>query len=217
MNLVVYYRSTSTKPPSRQRPSVQSFIDQHRHTVVEEHVERADAKGYPALQRAITACKQTQSTLLISNLGKLAISSRFTAVLQKAEIDFFAHDNPNFNKVNIDFLAVNARKFAIQTGRKVRDKRAKSKAAGVVYSYQHGVKNLKKGPKVAAKMRRQETEDYYANIMPLIEQLREDGYSLWKIAHHLNSEGYLTTQSKPFTDVAVMRLIRRYKRELCQS
>jgi len=49
----------------------------------------------------------------------------------------------------------------------------------------------------------------YAEIIPIVFNLRNDGYSLPEIANELNSRGFLTRENKPFSHVQVLRILQR--------
>jgi DNA-binding transcriptional MerR regulator len=49
----------------------------------------------------------------------------------------------------------------------------------------------------------------YAEVIPIIIGLRNDGYSLPEIAKELNSRGFMTRENKPFSHVQVLRILQR--------
>ena len=51
--------------------------------------------------------------------------------------------------------------------------------------------------------------EYYAEIIPVVLGLRENGYSTTAIAAELNLHGYLTREKKPFSPVHVLRILQR--------
>jgi hypothetical protein len=51
--------------------------------------------------------------------------------------------------------------------------------------------------------------EYYAEIIPVVLGLRENGYSTTAIAAELNLHGYLTREKKPFSPVHVLRILKR--------
>jgi hypothetical protein len=51
--------------------------------------------------------------------------------------------------------------------------------------------------------------EYYAEIIPVVLGLRENGYSTPAIAAELNLRGYLTREKKPFSPVHVLRILQR--------
>lgn len=49
----------------------------------------------------------------------------------------------------------------------------------------------------------------YAEIIPIVFNLRNQGCSLSEIANELNSRGFLTREKKPFSHVQVLRILQR--------
>ena len=49
----------------------------------------------------------------------------------------------------------------------------------------------------------------YAEVIPIVLSLRENGFSMPEIAAELNSRGFLTREKKPFSHVQVLRILRR--------
>lgn len=49
----------------------------------------------------------------------------------------------------------------------------------------------------------------YAEIIPIVFDLRNQGFSLSEIANELNLRGFLTREKKPFSHVQVLRIIQR--------
>lgn len=209
MQIVVYIRSTKTRPPASQRPVVNEFTTRNRMTVAEELVERSGAKGYPKLKAAIEAAGDR--LLVISNLGKLARSVEFTTILKDCP-NFVALEDPNFNSNTIGIMLNLAEEHSRTTSESLK---ASDKQVG---GHQAGIDAIlaNNGAKDAAKARSKKAKEFYATkIMPRIRELREQdelGYKL--IARVLNSEGHVTQAGKPFTEVAVLRLIKRYAKDL---
>lgn len=58
-------------------------------------------------------------------------------------------------------------------------------------------------------LQRQLFLENYAEIIPVVLSLRENGYSMPEIAAELNSRGFLTREKKPFSHVQVLRILRR--------
>jgi len=58
-------------------------------------------------------------------------------------------------------------------------------------------------------MQRQLFLKKYAEIIPIVFSLRNEGCSLSEIANELNSRGFLTREKKPFSHVQVLRILQR--------
>jgi DNA invertase Pin-like site-specific DNA recombinase len=221
-HVILYYRSTKGKPASKQKPVAQSFVDRNKLIVVGTFTERANARGFPALQEAIEACRQEDALLVISNLGKLSRSPEFIELL-RFDVRFVAIEDPNFNDKTIRILGAVAKEECGKVSRKTKDALANLKANGVKlgsarpghWQGREALRGNLTGSKKAAKLRRQRTKDYYAFVTPRILAWREEGLSYLKIAERLNKEGLTTQTGKPYTDVAVLRICQR--RQKCNS
>lgn len=58
--------------------------------------------------------------------------------------------------------------------------------------------------------RKERAAEAYKFLMPEIKARRERGETMAEIAQWLNETKHLTTAGKPFTDVAVWRIVNRY-------
>jgi DNA invertase Pin-like site-specific DNA recombinase len=136
-------------------------------------------------------------------------------------ITFLAADDPHFNSETIGILAAIAEEEAIENSRRTKDRLAEAKRHGVKLGSarpghwkgrEHRRGNLQ-GSKEAARVRSERTRDYYAFVTPRIIEMRKQGASYRDIVETFNEEGLTTQRGKPYTDVAVMRIIRRYERD----
>jgi hypothetical protein len=51
--------------------------------------------------------------------------------------------------------------------------------------------------------------DRAATLGPIVRELRQEGKTLQAVADELNARGYVTRRGKPWTHVAVLRLLNR--------
>ena len=63
--------------------------------------------------------------------------------------------------------------------------------------------------KASIAVRSRAATEAYADLMPLVSELRTGGASFAAIAERLNGEGYTTSRGKPFTPMTVHRIIGR--------
>jgi hypothetical protein len=68
---------------------------------------------------------------------------------------------------------------------------------------------LKKARKAAAKAHHAAVQEEYADLLPTMKQLREDGLSLQAIADQLNEQGHVTRRGKPWNRMQVSRVLER--------
>jgi hypothetical protein len=71
------------------------------------------------------------------------------------------------------------------------------------------VKGLEKARKASAERISAAAVDAYADILPMMTEMRERGAGLQAIADQLNAEGHTTPRGKPWNAVQVMRVLDR--------
>ena len=71
------------------------------------------------------------------------------------------------------------------------------------------LEGLKKGRVKARKAISRKAREEYADLLPVIRGLREEGLSFQKIADHLNAEGHRTRTGRPFGPPGVRRILLR--------
>jgi DNA invertase Pin-like site-specific DNA recombinase len=216
---VLYIRSTRSRPPAKQRPLVDEYAEENNIEIVHEEVERAGAKGFPAFQRAIDAADGR--LIIISNLGQMIKSPRFMELL-KQSANFVALGHPNCRPDTLNVLAKAAEELTEATKERIKDSLTKLKKKGVpLGAHRPGAtagpealrKHAGKGPKAAAKLRSQQAQDYYQDVMPRIIEMRQQGISYDKIAQIFNEEGLTTQTGGPYHEVAVLRLKQRWEKQ----
>ena len=214
---VLYIRSTRTRPPAKQRPRIRKYLDQHKVTVIAEEVERAGAKGYPAFKRAVEAADGR--LIIVSNIGQLVKSPTFLRMLKQAS-NFAILGQPDCRPDTLDTLIMASEDLAASTRARIKDALENLKRQGVPLGSSRpgataGAEALRKhagvGPKIAAKLRAQRAEDYYQFVMPRIVEMRKRGMSHDNIAHALNEEGLTMQNGRPYHEVAILRLKRRWE------
>jgi hypothetical protein len=210
---VIYLRSTPSMPPSRQRPAVQTYLDANGITAISEEVERAGSKDFPAFQRAIEAADGR--LIIISNLGQLSRSLTFLDLL-RGSCNFVALGHPNCRPDTLEtmILAAEDLNATAQTRLKLvlEDKKRRGIPMGATT---HGTKALHKhrrvGSNLAGKRRAQRAQEYYQFVMPRIIDMRKQGMSHDNIANTLNEEGLTMQNGRPYHEVAILRLKKRWE------
>jgi len=222
MKVVIHFRATPARQERQlrqQRARVKVFTEASGMEIVKRFTDTTP--DWPQLDRAIAYCREHGTTLLLAHVGRLSQSRDFTSRLVGAEITFLAADDPHFNSETIGILAAIAEKEAIDNSRRTKDRLAEAKRNGAKLGsarpgHWKGREHLRgnlQGSKEAARIRSERTRDYYAFVMPRILQMRKQGASYHDIVTQFNKEGLTTQRGMPYTDVAVMRIIRRYERD----
>jgi len=220
MQVVVHFRATPARPDlKQQRARVKSFTGANEMEIVKRFTDTEPR--WPQLDSAIAYCRKHRLTLLLARVGLLSKSRAFTSRLVDAGITFLAVDDPHFNSETIGILAAVAEEDAIENSRRTKERLAEAKRNGMLLgsarpghwkNREHLRGNLA-GTKAAAKVRMQRTQDYYAFVIPRIIAMRRQGAAYRDIVNQFNGEGLTTQRGKPYTDVAIMRIIRRHERD----
>jgi DNA invertase Pin-like site-specific DNA recombinase len=169
----------------------------------------------PALAKAITHAKRTGATLVIAKLDRLARNVHFVSGLMEAQVDFVACDNPTANPLTIHILAAVAEDEARRISERTRDALAAAKRRGVkLGAARPECRNLtdearRRGAQAGAEAAKQQADEAYADLRDLLASLRPY-FSYQQIADILNMRGERTRRGKPWSDVAVMRVVQRF-------
>jgi hypothetical protein len=62
----------------------------------------------------------------------------------------------------------------------------------------------------SGEVRRALAKQVYADIIPIVQLLRDASTSLGDIATYLNTRGYVTSRGKPFSPTAILRIYEEY-------
>jgi len=227
LRFVAYYRvstrrqGTSGLGLAAQKAAVAAYSKASGGKIIAEYTEVESGKRVdrPQLTQAIGHARLAKATLVIAKLDRLARNVSFTAGLMDSGVDFVACDNPHANKLTIHILAAVAESEATAISIRTRDALAAAKRRGkLLGSHRPGhwegrehkrAKGLRKAIKAAADARTNKAREAYSFLLPTIREQRAAGDSLQAIADTLNQAEHRTTAGKPFSAVAVMRLLRR--------
>ncbi len=127
-----------------QRAAVGEFIkeDQVLAGFVEDIVGSRPER--PALDAAVSFCRQHHATLIIAELGRLVRSAIFTGLLRDADVEFIALDALYACPGNIDALAEAAARKQAQTRQRISVALAAARAEGKVFGNPSGAENMRR-------------------------------------------------------------------------
>jgi DNA invertase Pin-like site-specific DNA recombinase len=222
--VVAYYRvSTERQGKSKlgleaQQTAVEAYAQQQGATIIKAYTEVESGKkaNRPELAKAIAHARMTKATLVIAKLDRLARNVAFLSSLMESGVDFKACDQPHADRFTVHILAAVAEKEA-------KDISDRTKAALAAYKARGGKlgsarpeckDNMSKaaqtrGRALGAQAIHEQAVAHYADLRPILIQLRAEGKSLRDIAHHLNQEGYTTKRGKPWNHVQVKHVLER--------
>jgi DNA invertase Pin-like site-specific DNA recombinase len=205
---------------------------------IEVESGRKTDRQRPELARALEHARLARATLLIAKLDRLARNVFFLAGLMKGHVPFICCDNPHATPLTIHILAAVAEDEATRISARTTaalqaykdhkriSKRNKEKYPGGVpadvveatagklgaslpqcrnLTSEARMRGHRAGTKAAAEL----AADRAAPLLPVVKELRDGGKTLRAIAAELNDRGYVTSRNKPWSDVAVLRLLNR--------
>jgi DNA invertase Pin-like site-specific DNA recombinase len=221
---IAYYRVSTQKQGKSglglegQQAAVEAFSKANDGQIIKSYLEVESGKraDRPELAKAIAHARMAKATLVIAKLDRLARNVAFTSAMMESGIDFKACDNPYADRFTIHILAAVAEKEA-------RDISARTKAALQAYKARGGELgsarpecrgNLSqeaqaKGREISAKVRTENAVKAYAELLPLINELRTAGKSFREIAAQLNTEGFTTARGGPWNHTQVRLVLDR--------
>lgn len=221
MKKVVSYVRVSTARQGRsglgleaQRQAVAEYLAQTGARLVGEYLEiESAADNRPELAAALAHCRRTRASLVVAKLDRLSRNVAFLAALLEADVPFVACDNPTANKLTLHLLAAVAEHEREAISQRTRDALAAAKRRGVALGGENpACRNLsaaarRRGWQRSAEARRRAAEARYADLRPLVAELREEGRSLAAVAEELNRRGYETARGCAWTGMAVSRVL----------
>ena len=224
MKLIAYYRVSTAKQArsglglESQEETVTRFADAHNATVLKSYVEVETGKSAerPELGKALAHARRSRSTLVIAKLDRLARNVHFLSGLMEAGVKFMACDQPSANDLTLHVLAAVAQDEAKRISERTTAALAAFKArGGKLGASRLECRNLSTearqlGPPAAGRIARQQADEAYVDLFPVIQDLRDQGMSLRAIAKHLDDEGYETRRGCRWNHVQVRAVLRRY-------
>lgn len=222
-NLIGYVR-VSTKGQGEsglgleaQEAAIDSYAAQCGAEVIRMYTEVESGKkaARPQLAAALAHARRTKATLVVAKLDRLARNVRFTSTLMESGVDFVCCDNPHANRLTIHILAAVAEDEARRISERTKAALAAYKArGGKLGAARKECRNLtqearERGAKAAGAAVRAIADKEYADLAPIVRELRERGLTQNAIADELNHQGHTTRRGKPWNQVQVLRILKR--------
>lgn len=223
-SIVAYYRvSTETQGINglgmeAQRRAVASYAEGRGFPIVASYQEvesgrRDHLRNRPELVKAVAHARRSSALLVIARFDRLARNVYVTSQLLESGVEFIACDNPHANRMTIQIIAV----MAEQEGRLISERTkaglAAARARGVVFSPGHDFtpEERRRGQLEAVRARIARTKERYADLVPLVHELRANSYSLLRVAARLNELGHHTQKGGAWTSSTVQAFLSREK------
>ena len=166
----------------------------------------------PQLRAAIAHAKRARARLVIAKLDRLARSVYVVTLLQQSGVDFVCCDNPHANVMTIQILATMAEEETRAISARTKAALAAAKARGKQLGGSNPrCRNLtaaarQQGARAGADAWSSATAEAYADLLPSLVAMKEDGLSLRAIAKRLNEQGHRTRRSSTWNAKQVSRV-----------
>ena len=178
-------------------------------------VESGKLADRPELAKALAHARRSRARLVVAKLDRLARNVAFLSALMESKVNFVACDNPHANKLTIHLLAAVAEHEAEMISQRTKAALAAYKARGGKLGAElPQCRNLTreavtKGWQRSREVRARAAREAYADLRPLLVELREAGRPLQVIADELNKQGHTTRRGRPWNAVQVKRILER--------
>lgn len=210
MKYISYYRVSTEKQGlsglglEAQRQAVLNYIKPENIFKEFTEIESGRKKHRPVLIEALQLCKETNGTLVIAKLDRLARNVAFVSTLLESGVKFLCCDMPTANELTIHIYSAIAQDEAKRISERTKSALAIKKAQG----YKLGnPQNLSIEARIKGantmKLKSIENENNQrakAFLIHLKGTLNEK-------ANELNNNGFRTSKNKLFTPMQVKRLI----------
>jgi DNA invertase Pin-like site-specific DNA recombinase len=206
-------------------------------------VETGKRSDRPELRRALAECKRTGATLVIAKLDRLARNARFLLTLLEGGVDIVFCDLPEIPPGAMGkFLLTQMAAVAELEAGLISDRTKAALEAYVATRrvskrikllYPNGVppevveatagklggsllqcRNLTREARVkGAGTNRDQAIQAYALVVPIVKQLKGEGFSFGLIASKLNKSGHVTRNGSAWRPMQVKRVLDRATKE----
>ena len=221
--VVAYYRVSTEKQGlsglgvDAQHVYVKGYCDRTGSTLIREftEVESGRNSDRPELAKAISFAKRSKAILVIAKLDRLARNVAFVANLMETRVQFESCDLPGANSMTVHVMAAVAENEAKAISQRTKDALAAAKARGTKLGSHHPAATplrpeaRAKGQARSAKVNREKAIAEYADVLPIVQEMRKSDQTLAAIARHLNLDGYVTRTGAAWSAVQVMRVLQR--------
>lgn len=212
MSNIVTYLRVSTQKQGRsglgleaQREMVTRFAANETLAVVDEFIEVETGKGADALEKrpqlaaALRKAKKLKCPIVVAKLDRLSRDVAFISGLMAKRVPFVVTE-----------LGKDVDPFMLHIYAAMAEKERKVIAERTSAALQAAIKNGKEiGNKNLGRKNREAAAARDAEVVPVIEQLLDEGLTMREIAQELTDRGIASPTSREWNHVTVLRIMRR--------
>lgn len=224
-NFIAYTRVSTQKQGhsglglEAQTASVIAYVNGHGKLLATyTEIESGKKADRPELAKALAHAKRSKAILVVAKMDRLSRNVAFLSALMESKAEFVAVDNPHANRLTTHILAAIAEHEREAASTRTKEALKAAKARGTLLGsnrpgHWEGREHLrqaglKKASKAAALANHRHKVEVYADLIPLIKDLRSQGITLQAIAAKLTELGHETRRGKAWNHVQVLRLLR---------
>lgn len=223
---ICYYRVSTDKQGvsglglEAQRRVARDYCHGQGLTIIEEfhEVQSGGKNDREKIREALDRCYLSGAKLVVAKLDRISRDVGFIDMLLKSGTTFVCADMPEANESMIQFLSVFAQYERKMASERTRAALAQKKERAIQKGEVAGLgnpdmakmrENVPKGLQaMGTAVRKAKSTERMLKIRPLIEQARENGCAtLRSVAEWLNQKHIQTAKGRPFTAMAVKRII----------
>jgi DNA invertase Pin-like site-specific DNA recombinase len=224
--MLAYYRVSTDKQGESglgleaQQIAVESYKRINNLAMTRQYTEIESGKrnDRPELARALAHARRTGAVLVVAKLDRLARNARFLLGIVESGADVVFCDLPQIppgavGKFILTQMAAVAELEAGLISQRTKDALARVKARGGKLGAANPLcrkltaELSARGRASAARLRRRQAVDAYADLSAQLQELRAAGLSLARIAEALNAEGHTTRRGKCWSAEQVRRAL----------
>jgi DNA invertase Pin-like site-specific DNA recombinase len=171
---------------------------------------RDTLKNRPELTKALAHVRRSGATLAFARWDRLSRNVSVTAQLLESSIDFVACDNPYANRLTIHILAAMAEYESKLRSERLKAVYALMRARGHVFRAGTITPEIAKiGNAAAVAAARARTKLFYADLVPVVAEMRRSGMNGNEVAAELNRTGQRNQRGRPWTRYTVHLMLER--------
>lgn len=195
-----------------QRSSVTNFLNGGNWKLIGEFVEVESGKNNnrPELQKALSACRIHNATLVVARLDRLARNAHFLLGLKEAGVDFVCVDMPAANALTIGIMAMVAQEEAGLISARTKAALAQAKARGVVLGSPKPIARSTQvmGSRQSANARAASASRWRLDVKPIVEKAVKEMGTLRAAAGYLTMTGVPARRGGMWSATQVMRVMQ---------
>ena len=181
---VAYYRVSTIRQGESglglegQRDIVRRFATSHGMEIVSEYteVESGKVNDRPQLTEALSVCRKTGATLVVSKLDRLSRNALFLLQLQAANVEFICCDCPNVDRFTCGVLALVAQRERELCSSRTKAALQAAKKRGV----RLGTKNPDRQVRLMMEGYKRDRQNFLNRVRPIIDELKASGVKTLK-------------------------------------